>query len=57
MLQIIVLVIMASSGFVIHQLPGFALQSGPGSTDYITQMAVLHDTYDPVFGTAGVDLM
>ena len=57
MLQIIVLVIMASSGFVIHQLPGFALQSGPGSTDYITQMAVLHDTYDPVFGAAGVDLM
>ena len=48
---------MASSGFVIHQLPGFALQSGPGSTDYITQMAVLHDTYDPVFGAAGVDLM
>jgi len=48
---------MASSGFVIHQLPGFALQSGPGSTDYITQMAILHDTYDPVFGAAGVDLM
>jgi cytochrome c biogenesis protein len=48
---------MASSGFVIRQLPGFALQSGPGSTDYITEMAKIHDRYDPVFGAAVVDVM
>jgi cytochrome c biogenesis protein len=48
---------MASSGFVIRQLPGFALQAGPGSTDYITEMAKIHDRYDPVFGAAVVDVM
>ncbi len=48
---------MASSGFIIRQLPGFALQAGPGTTDYISEMAKIHDRYDPVFGAAIVDLM
>ncbi|MHB8672588.1 MAG: cytochrome c biogenesis protein ResB [Candidatus Limnocylindrales bacterium] len=56
-LQIIVLVLMAVVGFVIRQLPGFALQAGPGSTDYITEMAKLHARYDPIFSPAGVGIL
>jgi cytochrome c biogenesis protein len=48
---------MASVGFVIRQLPGFALQAGPGSSDYVTEMAKLHDRYDPLFGAAVVDAL
>jgi cytochrome c biogenesis protein len=56
-LQIIVLVISASVGIVIRQLPGFALAAGPGSTDYVTEMARIHDRYDPVFGAWVVDVL
>jgi len=56
-LQIIVLVVMASIGIVIRQLPGFALQAGPGSSDYITEIGKLHDRYDPAFGAAFVDVL
>jgi cytochrome c biogenesis protein len=48
---------MATVGFVIRQLPGFALQAGPGSTDYVTEMGRIHDRYDAVFGSAVVDLL
>jgi cytochrome c biogenesis protein len=48
---------MASVGFVIRQLPGFALQAGPGSSDYIAEMAKIHTRYDPVFGAAIVDAL
>ena len=48
---------MACIGIVIRQLPSFALQAGPGSTDYIAQMAVIHDRYDPAFGAGIVDLL
>ena len=48
---------MACVGIVIRQLPSFALQAGPGSSDYIGQMAVIHDRYDPAFGAAIVDLL
>ena len=48
---------MASIGIVIRQLPGFALQAGPGSSDYITEMAKLHDRYDPLFGATFVDVL
>ncbi|TMD30029.1 MAG: cytochrome c biogenesis protein ResB, partial [Chloroflexi bacterium] len=57
MLQIIVLGVMATVGFVVRQLPGFALRAGPGSTDYLTEMGKIHDRYDAVFGTAVVDLL
>ena len=56
-LQIIVLVVMASVGIVIRQLPGFALQAGPGSSDYIAEMAKLHARYDPTFGAAFVSVL
>src|SRR5207247_9174151 len=56
-LQIIVLGVMATVGFVVRQLPGFALRAGPGSTDYLTEMGKIHDRYDAVFGTAVVDLL
>jgi hypothetical protein len=56
-LQIIVLIVMACIGIVIRQLPSFALQAGPGSSDYTSQMAVIHDRYDPAFGAAVVDLL
>jgi cytochrome c biogenesis protein len=56
-LQIIVLGVMATVGFVIRQLPGFALRAGPGSTDYLTEMGRIHDRYDAVFGSAVVDLL
>ena len=56
-LQIIVLMVMASIGIVIRQLPSFALTAGPGSTDYTSQMALIHDRYDPAFGAAIVDLL
>ena len=48
---------MASVGIVIRQLPGFALAAGPGSTDYVTEMAKIHARYDPVFGASIVDLL
>jgi cytochrome c biogenesis protein len=48
---------MATVGFVIRQLPSFALQAGPGSTDYVTEMGRIHDRYDTVFGSAVVDLL
>ena len=48
---------MACIGIVIRQLPSFALQAGPGSTDYAAQMGLIHDRYDPAFGAAVVDLL
>ncbi len=48
---------MATIGFVIRQLPGFALRAGPGSTDYLTEMGRIHDRYDALFGSAVVDLL
>ena len=48
---------MACIGIVIRQLPSFALQAGPGSSDYTGQMALIHDRYDPAFGAAIVDLL
>ena len=56
-LQIIDLGVMATVGFVIRQLPGFALRAGPGSTDYLTEIGRIHDRYDAVFGSAVVDLL
>ena len=48
---------MAAVGIVIRQLPGFALQAGPGSTDYLSEMAKIHARYDPVFGAAVVGVL
>lgn len=48
---------MACIGIVIRQLPSFAIQAGPGSSDYIGQMSLIHDRYDPAFGAAAVDLL
>jgi cytochrome c biogenesis protein len=52
-----VLIVMACVGIVIRQLPSFALQAGPGSSDYAAQMALIHDRYDPAFGASIVDLL
>jgi cytochrome c biogenesis protein len=56
-LQIIDLIVMACIGIVVRQLPSFALQAGPGSSDYTSQMALIHDRYDPAFGAGIVDLL
>ena len=41
-------------GMTLAQLPGFAFRS---ATDYANEMDKLHARYDPVFGTAVVDLI
>ena len=53
-LQIIVLGLLAVVGMTIRQLPGFAFRS---PSDYSGEMLKMHARYDPVFGSAGVDLL
>jgi cytochrome c biogenesis protein len=45
---------MAVVGMTIRQLPSFALQS---ASDYAVEMGKLHDRYDPLLGTAVVDVL
>jgi len=45
--QIIVLAIMLAVGMTLRQLPGFAFRS---ASDYESEMAKIHDRYDPAFG-------
>jgi cytochrome c biogenesis protein len=52
--QIIALSLLAVVGMTLRQLPGFAFRS---PTDYANEMAKIHAQYDPVFGTAVVDLL
>ena len=52
--QIIFLALLAVVGMTIKQLPDFAFRS---ATDYATAMDQLHARYDPVLGTAIVDVM
>jgi cytochrome c biogenesis protein len=52
--QIIVLALFAVVGMTLHQLPGFAFRS---PTDYANEMAKLHETYDPTFGSGIVDAL
>jgi cytochrome c biogenesis protein len=52
--QIIFLLLLAVVGMTIKQLPDFAFRS---ATDYATAMDQLHGRYDPVLGTAVVDVM
>lgn len=52
--QIIVLSLLAVVGMTVRQLPGFAFRS---ASDYATEIARLHDRYDPVLGSGIVDLM
>jgi cytochrome c biogenesis protein len=53
-LQIILLALLSVVGMTLAQLPGFAFRS---AGDYANAMADIHARYDPVFGTAGVDLL
>ncbi len=53
-LQIIVAVLFAVIGMTIRQLPGFAFGS---ASSYQDQMAIIHDRYDPIFGSSVVDVM
>ncbi len=52
--QIIALLVLAVIGMTIKQLPDFAFRS---ATDYATAMDQLHGRYDPVLGSAVVDVM
>ncbi|HEV8403401.1 MAG TPA: cytochrome c biogenesis protein ResB, partial [Candidatus Limnocylindrales bacterium] len=52
--QIIVLALLAVVGMTIKQLPDFAFRS---ATDYATAMDQLRERYDPVLGSAIVDVM
>ena len=54
MFQIIFLLLLAVIGMTIKQLPDFAFRS---ATDYAGAMEGLHARYDPVLGTAVVDVM
>jgi cytochrome c biogenesis protein len=46
--------LLAAVGMVIRQLPAFAFDS---VTDYQNQMVLIHARYDPVFTSAGVDIL
>ena len=52
--QIVGVVILASFGMTIRQLPGFAFRS---AGDYATEMNKLRSIYEPVLGVGLVDLM
>jgi cytochrome c biogenesis protein len=52
--QIIVLVLMAVVGMTIRQIPDFALRS---TTDYAAALEDIHARYDPLLGTALVDVL
>lgn len=53
-LQIIVLGLLAVVGMTVRQLPGYAFRS---AGDYATEMEKLRAVYEPVLGTAVVDVM
>ena len=53
-LQIIVLSLLAVVGMTVRQLPDFAFRS---AGDYAAAMADIHARYDPVFGSAVVDVV
>jgi cytochrome c biogenesis protein len=52
--QIILLAVMAVIGMTIRQVPDFALRS---ATDYAAALDDLHARYDPLLGTALVDVL
>lgn len=52
--QIIVISVFAVIGMTVQQVPSFAFRS-PAA--YVEQMAVIHVRYEPLVGTAGVELL
>ncbi len=53
-MQIVAIALVAVVGMTVRQLPGFAFRT---DADYVEQMALLRERYEPVLGRPAVDLM